>query len=193
MSENRLRELLLLRHAKSDWKEELEDIERPLAEKGKKSASRLGQWLIENKIEPDYILISPAQRTQQTFKRLKFNKDTSTAVIEDTLYLATLDQLIDVLQKIPSHYEKVMIIGHNPGLEELAQYLESERHCDDCDTRLFPTGSLAHFVLPSNWQKLSAGSGKLVQFIRPKDIKPPKTEKPKPSPATEPSTQTQTE
>lgn len=174
MSEHRLRELLILRHAKSDWKEDLDDIERPLSEKGKKAANRLGQWLRDQHLTPDYILISPAQRTQQTFKRLKINKDTCPHHIEDALYLATLEELLDTLSHIPKHYERVMIIGHNPGLEQLAQYLEHENHCETCETRLFPTSALAHFILPNDWKHLQAGSGKLAQFIRPKDIKPVK-------------------
>ncbi|KDN96383.1 SixA phosphatase family protein [Hydrogenovibrio marinus] len=179
MSEHRLRELLLVRHAKSDWKEDLEDIDRPLSEKGKKAAGRLGQWLQDKNLIPTYILVSPAQRAQQTFKRLKFSKDICPHLTLDDLYLATQEQLIETLAQIPTHYERVMIIGHNPGLEELAQYLEHENHCDDCETRLFPTGSLAHFILPNSWENLSAGSGKLVQFIRPKDIKTHKEHKPK--------------
>ncbi|WP_051453397.1 SixA phosphatase family protein [Hydrogenovibrio kuenenii] len=172
MSEHRLRELLLVRHAKSDWKEDLDDKERPISEKGKKAASRLGHWLQENNLMPSYALVSPAQRAQQTFKRLKVDKDICPQITLDQLYLATLDELIEVLAEIPKHYERVMIIGHNPGLEELAQFLEYESHCEDCETRLFPTGSLAHFILPNSWKNLNAGAGKLVQFIRPKDVKP---------------------
>ncbi|MDX1795723.1 MAG: histidine phosphatase family protein [Hydrogenovibrio sp.] len=171
MSDNRLRELLIIRHAKSDWKEEAPDIERPLSEKGKKAANRLGAWLNEKHLEPDYALVSPAQRAQQTFKRFKFEKEASTHKTLDALYMATLEQLIAILAEIPPEYNRVMLVGHNPGLEELAQYLELENHCEECDTRLFPTGSLAHFILPNDWQHLQPGSGRLVQFIKPKDIK----------------------
>lgn len=174
MSEHRLRELLLVRHAKSDWKEDLEDMERPISEKGKKAATRLGCWLAEHDLIPTYVLVSPAQRAQQTLKRLKLDKEASEHQTLNDLYLATLEQLVQTLAQIPKYYERVMIIGHNPGLEELAQYLEYENHCEDCETRLFPTGSLAHFILPNSWENLGAGAGKLVQFIRPKDIKPHK-------------------
>jgi len=168
--DNNLRELFLVRHAKSDWKTPTPDIERPISEKGKKAANRLGDWLEKNDISPDYILVSPAKRTQQTLKRLNVSKDIKVKTL-DTLYLAERDQLINILSQVPPQYEKVMMIGHNPGFEALRQYLEKKPDCRDCEADLFPTGTFAHFVLPTDWQNLSPGAGKLMQFIRPKDTK----------------------
>lgn len=166
-----LRELFLVRHAKSDWKEPTPDIERPIAEKGKKAATRLGQWLGENNVLPDYVLVSPAKRAQQTLKRLNLRKDLCTIETDETLYHADLDTLKSLLKQIPQQYERVMMIGHNPGFEALRQFLETKPDDIDPEAGLFPTASLAHFIMPHNWKKLTQGSGKLSRFIRPKDIK----------------------
>lgn len=170
-NDEHLRELFLVRHAKSDWKEDTPDIERPICEKGKKAASRLGEWLLENNMIPDYVLVSPAKRTQQTLRRLNFDKEATVIKTIDKLYMAELKDLKELLKEIPKHYEKVMLIGHNPGFEALRQYLEKKPDCIDCEADLFPTGTLAHFILPNNWKKLPQGAGKLMQFIRPKDTK----------------------
>ncbi|MDG6773860.1 histidine phosphatase family protein [Thiomicrorhabdus sp. ZW0627] len=164
---NRLRELILLRHAKSDWKDEnLEDIDRPLCNKGKKSAAKVGKWLQQQNIIPDLILTSPATRAQQTLKRICSECGSETQTL-DTLYLADLNTLINILADAPD-VDRLMIIGHNPGLERLFNFLNSA--AEESETHLFPTASLAHFILPDNWQSLSRGDGKLLQFIRPKDI-----------------------
>lgn len=163
-----LRELMLLRHAKSDWKDDtLADLERPLADKGKKSICKISHWLHDQALLPDLILVSPAKRTRQTLKRLKLPK-TIPIEVHTELYLANLTTLTSLLAQVPSHYERVLIIGHNPGLEALMRFLSQKQQ--NHTLKLFPTASLAHFVMPFNWQTLNAGSGRLTQFIRPKDI-----------------------
>ncbi|WP_373017390.1 histidine phosphatase family protein [Thiomicrorhabdus sp.] len=164
---NRLRELILLRHAKSDWKDEsLRDIDRPLSNKGKKNASKVGKWLQQEKIIPDLILTSPAVRAQQTLKRICMECGSETQII-DELYLADLETLKTILAQAPN-VERLMIIGHNPGLERLFNFLNSATQ--ESETHLFPTASMAHFILPDDWNQLSSGDGKLLRFIRPKEI-----------------------
>lgn len=165
---HKLRELILLRHAKSDWKEETEsDIDRPISPKGKKQARKVASWLHQNQLAPDLILISPAKRAQQTYRRICKECPTEAQTLEK-LYLAELDSLKSILAETPKEIKRLMIIGHNPGLEQLARFLTT--HADDAEIQLFPTASLAHFVLPEDWSHLEAGDGKLQQFIRPKDI-----------------------
>ncbi|MBF6057627.1 MULTISPECIES: SixA phosphatase family protein [Thiomicrorhabdus] len=170
----KLRELLLIRHAKSDWKnaEDLLDIERPLSEKGKKQAKKIGVWLKQQEIFPDLILVSPAVRAQQTLKRICNECPTETHTV-DKLYNADLDTLIETLSEAPTA-ERIMLIGHNPGLEQLFQYLKNEHSTSEI--QLFPTASIAHFILPGDWSHLEAGDGKLRQFIRPKEIQIKKPE-----------------
>jgi len=165
---NQLRELILLRHAKSDWKDgEQADIDRPISDKGKKSALKVGKWMLQNNLIPDLILTSPAKRVQQTLRRI-CSECGSQTIIVDELYNAELETLKQVLAKAPE-VERLMIIGHNPGLERLFNFLQ--KNTQEQESHLFPTAALAHFILPNNWSELQSGDGKLIQFIRPKEIK----------------------
>lgn len=164
---SKLRELMLLRHAKSDWKHSnVLDMDRPLSDKGKKNALKMGKWLRSQNLMPDLILASPAQRAQQTLRRI-CSECPANKVTVDELYLAELDTLQKILAEAPEAM-RVMIIGHNPGLEYLYRFLHNEPEEDAI--HLFPTASLAHFILPQDWHNLEQGDGKLVRFIRPKDI-----------------------
>jgi phosphohistidine phosphatase len=145
---------------------DLLDINRPLSDKGKKNSLKIGKWLKSQGLMPDLILVSPAKRAQQTLRRV-CSECPANAVTVDELYLANLDTLRKVLAEAHSA-ERVMIIGHNPGLELLYRFLHNEPEEDNI--HLFPTASLAHFILPKDWHNLEQGDGKLTQFIRPKDI-----------------------
>lgn len=159
---------MLLRHAKSDWKEEgLIDIERPLSSRGKKNAAKLGKWLESHNLMPDLIICSPAQRAQQTLKRI-CSECSANSIIVDELYLADYKQLLKVLAETPNA-ERVMLIGHNPGLEDLLHMLTNGN--GEQTVQLFPTCALAHLVLPDDWKNIQAESAKLQQFITPKSIK----------------------
>lgn len=164
---NQLRELILLRHAKSDWKDDDQnDIDRPLSDRGRKSAVKVGLWMSQNKFIPDLILTSPAKRAQQTLKRI-CNECGSQTLTVDALYNADLEALKAVLASAPK-VERLMIIGHNPGLERLFAFLQKD--IDRLETHLFPTASFAHFVLPNDWRELKSGDGRLIQFTRPKEM-----------------------
>lgn len=165
---HKLRELILLRHAKSDWKDDQHsDIERPISAKGKKQATKVAKWLQDHALLPDLILVSPAKRAQQTYRRI-CKECPSESITLDELYLAELDTLKTVLAKVKNAH-RVMIIGHNPGLEQLYRFLLPPQPNEQ--PHLFPTASIAHFILPNCWQQLESGDGKLQQFVRPKDIK----------------------
>ncbi len=166
-----LRELILLRHGKSDWKNNLLDIDRPLDDRGKKAVLKMRGWLKEQDLLPDLILTSPAKRTLQTLNRINPDGSISSIQVKE-LYLANLNTLLKVLAETPAA-ERVLIIGHNPGLEQLLAFLSQAQIESNLpsDTKLFPTAALAHFIMPENWQSLSAGQGKLSQLIRPKDLK----------------------
>ncbi len=167
----KLRELMLLRHAKSEWKDAVPDINRPLSDRGKKNALKMGSWLKEHALEPDLILVSPATRAQQTLRRICHDFSANSITL-DALYLADLQTLLHILSEAPQA-ERIMIIGHNPGLEHLFEYLNHDALSQTSSTEaitLFPTTSLAHFILPESWKLLEKGDGKLIQFIRPKHI-----------------------
>ena len=163
---SKLRELILLRHAKSDWQQtELADIDRPLSSKGKKTATKMGKWIKNQALLPDLILVSPAVRTQQTLKRV-CNECPANAIVVPELYMADLTALKTILAQAPTA-QRVMLIGHNPGLERLFNYLCNQPL--EQEINLFPTAALAHFIMPNNWSSLEAGDGRLAQFVRPKE------------------------
>ncbi len=163
---DRLRELLIIRHAKSDWSDEsLADLERPLAEKGKKQACKMGHWLAGHQLIPQKILTSPALRTQQTLARLIRHWDNKPETQElDELYNATADTLAEVIRQQPNDIKRIAIIGHNPGLEEFLVWLSG----DETLARL-PTCAIAHLMIPGYWEELSPGEAKLVQLVTPKN------------------------
>lgn len=168
---NKLRELLLLRHAKSDWKDsEVPDRERPISIKGKKAACKMAHWLKEQKRYPDLVWASPAKRAQQTLKRLNLPKDIPVET-RDELYMADTQTLLSLLSQVPKSFKRVLLIGHNPGLEDLIHFFSGES--DDGHAKLLPTAALAQLVLSHDWHNLTAGDGRLSDIIRPKDIKLP--------------------
>ncbi len=167
----KLRELILLRHGKSDWKNNLADFDRPLEDRGKKAVLKMQNWLNEQNLMPDLILTSPAKRALQTLSRINPEGRINSIQVED-LYLANLNSLLQVLSDSP-YANRILIIGHNPGLEQLLSFLNKAQTESilSYDTKLFPTAALAHLVMPENWQSLSAGAGKLSQLIRPRDLR----------------------
>ena len=165
--------LSLLRHAKSSWDQtNLDDFSRPLAERGQKTAPLMGAYLIENDLRPDLILCSAAVRTRATLDLVmpSFEPAPPALVYEEGLYLASASQLLNRLHSISARWTKVMMIGHNPGLHDLALSLTR-----DGDPELmaalslkFPTAALAviTFDKPS-WAKVSPRTGHLTRFMTP--------------------------
>ncbi len=168
-----LRELLILRHAKSDHSDPtLADFDRPLSERGREDAHTIGRWLQSQRLLPDYIMTSPAKRTLQTIRRAKSHFDIDNRIQchhEPSLYEATLTDLLTALAATPAQHERLLIVGHNPSLEQLLTYLAPETNSLE-EVKLFPTGALAQLILPSNWQTLQAGCGKLINLWRVKAL-----------------------
>jgi phosphohistidine phosphatase len=167
---DKLRELILWRHAKSDWGDPtLADIDRPLSERGRRNAKKMAHWLQQPTYQPDLILCSNAKRTQQTLRRLCQDCDTQVRIL-DTLYHAELPQILSQLAQVEVGFKRVMLIGHNPGLETLIEFLLDEPVHLGADAKLFPTAAVAKFIMPADWTQLERGDGKLVAITRPKDI-----------------------
>lgn len=170
MESDSLRELFLIRHAKTNWDETDENGQHPLSQKGKKQAYRLGEWMKSKNILPDAVFMSSDIRAIQTFRRLKLNSSSTYSEKNSSLVEASIFDLVHFLASIPEQYKKVAVIAHDPGLEDLVEYLESGEQCTNKDSCLFPAASLAHFVMPHSWQSLPQNSAKLLQLIRPKDM-----------------------
>jgi len=169
-----MRQLLLLRHAKSSWDDAaMPDRDRPLNARGRRAAAAMRHAMHDLGLAPDVVLVSTARRTLETLDALEPWDDTPLIEPLDSLYLANPMQLIAALHGVAETVRSVLLIGHNPGLHDLAISLagpqamrgggEAERALDAG----FPTGALAEFVVAGSWWDLREGGGRLVRFLTP--------------------------
>ena len=167
------RELLLLRHAKSAWGTDAPtDFERPLAARGRRDAPRMGLWMRENDLGPDHVVSSPAKRAQETVHLVlaELGLDGESAVTADEIYDAAVSDLLDVLADCPAERRRVLLVGHNPGLEDLVEHLAG-RVDAPAGGKVFPTAALAHLAMPDDWTRLSRGCAELKALIRPRALR----------------------
>jgi phosphohistidine phosphatase len=132
----------------------------------------VARHLEEHRIRPDLVLCSPARRTRETLERVQgaFG-DRVEARYDEALYAASEPKLLGCLKALPREVGSVMLIGHNPGLEELALALASEGAGLTCLREKYPTGALATIDLPAErWSAIERGSGELVAYVRPRDL-----------------------
>jgi phosphohistidine phosphatase len=171
-----MKTLLLMRHAKSSWKHpENPDHERPLNKRGKKDAPLIGRLIKDKELIPQCILSSTACRATETADIVVKSSGFEGKVdYLDSFYMAEPNAYLEGLQSLPDEIERVMIIGHNPGLEGLLQILSGR-------VESLPTSSIAHIVLPINqWKDLNLNTeGELVEKISPEDLKAKEKEKAK--------------
>ena len=116
--------LILLRHAKSDQSDSAADIDRPLNPRGQRQAPEAGRWLAENIDGIDLAVVSPAIRAVTTWDLASAELDEQPqTLIDDRVYNASVTDLLDVVRKLPEDVRAVVLVGHNPGIEELASFL----------------------------------------------------------------------
>jgi phosphohistidine phosphatase len=168
-----LKLLGLLRHAKSDWDDpSLADFDRPLSPRGGKAAPAMGKYFRELGLAYDLALVSPARRAADTFALVQEAWGIEPEVrIEPRLYHASLAQMLAVIADIPANIRSLLIVGHNPGLHELALNLTRGDTSAERGTLAvkLPTGALVEIQLPSKqWSGL--GEGEIVRFVRPRDL-----------------------
>lgn len=164
---------MLLRHGKSSWSDPtLPDVDRPLAPRGKRAAGLIGEYLRRRRIRPALVLCSPSLRTRQTLAAIQpsLPKGCFIEVAAD-LHAASVEALLERLRAVPDAVNSVMLIGHNPGLQELALALTA-RGADLPRLReKFPTGALATIALDSeSWAALEPGDGELVDYVVPRQL-----------------------
>lgn len=176
------KQLFVLRHAKSSWDDPvLDDHERPLAPRGARTVKRLRKHMREAGIRPAQVLCSSARRTRETLAGVDPGGET---LIEDGLYEASCESLIDRLHRVSEDTPSVMLIGHNPAVQTLVLRLTgasdgrvgnglSERGERDLAAvqRKFPTGALATLTFDCAWSELGAGCARLAAYVPPKSLK----------------------
>jgi phosphohistidine phosphatase len=167
-----VKRLFLLRHAKSSWADQaMDDHERPLTSRGRKAADRIGEYLRSNGYLPDLVLCSSAVRARETLGRvLPFLGSDLTVRVEDELYGASVDQLLARLQEVPPDVGSTMMVGHNPGIEQLARTAVAPIKGTSLETG-FPTAALAAIDFRVRaWSRVGPGSGTLAAFVTPGEL-----------------------
>jgi len=158
------KQLLIIRHASADWPRNTQsDFERPLKEEGMAEANKLGLFLKGNKITPDHVLCSPANRTKSTFSIINHYLNVSEDLISfnKDIYEASYKTLFKVLTKLDNEYNTVTLVGHNNGISDLINYLLDDSHIS------LPPAGIALLKFPvNNWEMISKGLAeiKLLRF-----------------------------
>ncbi len=167
-----MKHLYLLRHAKSSWDEPtLADHDRPLAPRGRRAAKLMAEHLRRKGVAPELVLCSTSRRTRQTLTRITPGLGKNSEVeIEPELYAASAADLLKVLHEVPDEVESVMLIGHNPGIQDLALSLARGGPEIARVRRKFPTAALATLELKGSWRELTPGSAELVSLVKPKEL-----------------------
>jgi phosphohistidine phosphatase len=171
-----MRHLFLLRHAKSSWDDPtLADHDRPLARRGRRAAKVMAKHLRRKGIAPELVFCSPSKRTRETLTRIAPGLRKKADVhIEPEFYAASAAALLEVLHEVPDEVESVMLIGHNPGIQDLALSLAPAGSESARVRSKFPTAALATLQLNGSWRELAPGRAELVSFVKPKDLSPGK-------------------
>jgi phosphohistidine phosphatase len=164
-----LKTLYILRHAKAAPPEDGDgDAARPLTKRGRKAAAAVGEYLASVKPPPRLVLCSTSRRTRETLDQLLPALDPVPQILyEEELYLTSAGRLIERLQRLPENAEGVLLIGHNPGLHQLAATLASD---GGALTDGFPTAALAVLRIAGAWASLRPHAAKLIDYRTPKSL-----------------------
>jgi phosphohistidine phosphatase len=184
MDANAPRRLLLLRHAKSAWPDEVADQDRPLARRGRRDAPVAGRWLRQAGYVPDHVLCSTARRARETWQLAEQELVVRPPVVyEPGVYIASARSLLHIVRRQPPSARTVVVVGHDPSLPELA--LELAAGSDHPDRRAaarppgaplgrmqakFPTAAIAVLELTASWAELWPGQAHLANFVTPRDM-----------------------
>ncbi|MBF0138219.1 MAG: histidine phosphatase family protein [Magnetococcus sp. DMHC-1] len=187
------RRLIIMRHAKSDWDAQAHsDFDRPLAKRGWRDAPRMGQWLLSERMQPDFVVSSPAKRARQTVievcTALKINPDT--IQWQPKIYEAGVGELLRVLAVVPPASQCTLLVGHNPGLEMLLTHLVSAENIhryavanshsgglSDTGNEEYPpefgiikTATVVYLELPDIWTELPRDCAQLLGKKNPREL-----------------------
>lgn len=169
-SEHAKRQLIIMRHGKSDWDADVEDFYRPLKKRGVESAQKIGHWLNDQQLISDIIIASPATRALATSEHVAAAIGMTDIEQDARIYAASLSQLLSVLADIPTEYRRPMIVGHNPGFEELLLHLSKVDDRFYKGYKLMTTATIAVLNMPDDWQQLSHHCAQLLNLVRGRSL-----------------------
>lgn len=173
-----MKRLTLLRHAKSSWDDTVaRDFDRPLNAKGQRAAATIGRHMRSLGLTFDHVVASPALRVAQTIDHLVGGYGETLTPMEDRrIYLASSATLLDLVRELPDSHRDVLLVGHNPGLEDLALMLVPDSAGDtlrDGIEEKYPTAALAQLTIDSHhWADFAPNAATLSLFVRPRDLDP---------------------
>jgi phosphohistidine phosphatase len=164
---------MLLRHGKSEWPSGMKDSDRPLAKRGKEAVPRVAAHMAEEQLFPDLALVSPARRARETWELVARKLGDVPSRSEPRLYESPPERLLAVIRETAPEVGSVLLVGHNPGFEELAKLLigHGDRYAFARMARKYPTAALAvlDFAV-EDWRDVTPGSGRLDRFVTPKSL-----------------------
>jgi phosphohistidine phosphatase len=167
--------LTLLRHAKSAWDDPVaRDFDRPLNQRGRRAAQTIGREMRAQGLAFDQVIASPATRVVETLQDVEqgYGRRLEPS-FDKRIYLASTDLLLDVIHGADDGAERLLIVGHNPGLEKLALLLSQRGELRAQIAVKYPTATLAEIQLPvERWEEVAEGIGTITRFIRPRDLDP---------------------
>ncbi len=172
-----MKRLTLLRHAKSGWDDPVErDFDRPLNGRGRRAANRMGRYLRDESLAYDHVVASPALRVQQTIAGVEDGYGRPLSPHYDRrIYMASAAALLDLIQSLDDAHSNVLMVGHNPGLENLVLMLvpQTETGLRDEVEIKYPTATLAEMRFDvDRWADVDERTGRLVRFMRPRELDP---------------------
>ncbi len=170
-----MKTLHLLRHAKSSWDDPVErDFDRPLNGRGHRAAKRMGEWLAQEGLQFGHVVASPALRIRQTIEGVESGLGARLRPeFDKRIYMASAASLYDIVRETPDGVDDLLLIGHNPGLEDLLLLAtEGDAGALRAEANLkYPTATFATIELPiSRWSDAEEGGARLARFIRPRDL-----------------------
>ncbi|MDP1028037.1 histidine phosphatase family protein [Sphingomonas sp. KR1UV-12] len=169
-----MKTLTLLRHAKSGWDDGVaRDFDRPLNAKGKRAGVEMGRHLRAEARAFDHVVASPALRVVETLAAVEQGYGAAlTPTWDRTIYLASAATLLDLIRDLPAEAGRVLMVGHNPGIEELVLLLVADDGAalrDRVEAK-YPTGAVAELELTDGWSGAGRGTARLTRFVRPRDL-----------------------
>lgn len=173
VTEEAVRKLVLLRHAKSDWPD-VADHDRPLAKRGRRDAPVVGRWIGASGHAPDAVVCSTARRARETWELVSTGLTAAApgalpAVrYEPRVYEATVLGLLMLVREFDAAWRTALVVGHNPGIAELTAGLASP---DSPPPRAFPTAAVAVLGLPGSWADAGPGEARLLAFTVPAELR----------------------
>ncbi|MGK0298219.1 MAG: phosphohistidine phosphatase [Gammaproteobacteria bacterium] len=173
MGSDQNHQLIIMRHAKSDWvKGNKHDFDRSLSERGNRDAKKVALWIVEQNLMPDIIVVSPARRAKETADIVCniLGFDYKNIHWTDAIYEARLGDLLKILEDKAKQHKTILVIGHNPGMDNLLCYLSENEPEFTPSGKLLTTSAIAVLEYKNRWVETEPQSATLISLIRPKEL-----------------------